>query len=125
MVTLDITDGPRKGEQVSSREVTRHGKHRQVHTLTSRTDLAAAEVCGRMSARWREEYNFRYARTHFALDAPRLLPRRLNTRAGWAPNPAKKAGCARVRRAEPPPARRKPLVTPRCSGCAPPPQDRP
>ena len=41
----------------------------KVHTLTSRTDLPAGQVCWRMSSRWREENYFRYARTHFALDA--------------------------------------------------------
>ena len=40
-----------------------------MHTLTSRTDVPAGEVCWRMSSRWREENYFRYARTHFALDA--------------------------------------------------------
>src|SRR5258706_552853 len=73
-VTLDIADGPRKGEQVSLRQVTRRvparrGRTRQVHTLTSRADLDAGEVCWRMSSRWREENYFRYARPWFALDA--------------------------------------------------------
>ena len=71
---LAITEGPRKGQQVSLRQVTRrvparHGRTRQIHTLTSRDDLPAGEVCWRMSSRWREENYFRYARTHFALDA--------------------------------------------------------
>ena len=99
MVTLDITDGPRKGEQVSLRQVTRHGKHRQVHTLTSRTDLAAAEVCWRMSARWREENYFRYARTHFALDALDSYAAAPDDPRRMVPNPAKKAAAARVRQA--------------------------
>ena len=48
-VALDITEGPRKGEQVSLRQVTRRvparrGATRQIHTLTSRQDLPAAEV---------------------------------------------------------------------------------
>jgi hypothetical protein len=48
-VDLPITEGPRTGQQVSLRQVTRsvparHGQNRQVRSLTSRTDLAAAET---------------------------------------------------------------------------------
>ena len=73
-VALEIGEGPRKGEHVTLRQVSRRepasgGAIRQVHTLTPRTDLPAGEVCWRMSSRWREENYFRYARTHFALDA--------------------------------------------------------
>ena len=73
-VTLTISDGPRKGQAVSLRQVTRRvpargGGTRQIHALTSRTDLPAGEVCWRLTSRWREENYFRYARTHFALDA--------------------------------------------------------
>jgi len=58
-VALGIHDGPRKGQTVSLRQVTRrvparHGGTRQIHALTSCTDLAAGEVCWRMSSRWRE-----------------------------------------------------------------------
>ena len=74
MVTLTISEGPRKGQAVSLRQVTRRvpargGGTRQIHALTSRTDLAAGELCWRLTSRWREENYFRYARTHFALDA--------------------------------------------------------
>jgi transposase len=41
----------------------------QIPVLTSRTDLPAAELCWRLSARWRQENYFKYAREHFALDA--------------------------------------------------------
>jgi len=104
-VTLTISDGPRKGQTVSLRQVTRRvpargGGTRQIHALTSRTDLAAGEVCWRLTSRWREENYFRYARTHFALDA-------LDSRAATpddpdrkVPNPAKKTAAAQVRRAE-------------------------
>ncbi|MGP5690694.1 putative transposase [Glutamicibacter ardleyensis] len=54
------------GKQV--REAT-GAKERQIHILTTNTDLPAAEVVFRMSARWRHENYFRYARQHFALDA--------------------------------------------------------
>ena len=105
MVTLTIREGPRKGQTVSLRQVTRRvpargGGTRQIHALTSRTDLAAGEVCWRLTSRWREENYFRYARTHFALDA-------LDSHAATAddpdrkvPNPARKAAAAQVRRAE-------------------------
>ena len=105
MVTLTINQGPRKGQAVSLRQVTRRvpargGGTRQIHALTSRTDLAAGEVCWRLTSRWREENYFRYARTHFALDA-------LDSRAATpddpdrkVPNPARKAAAAQVRHAE-------------------------
>ena len=104
-ITLTINDGPRKGQAISLRQVTRRvpargGGTRQIHALTSRTDLAAGEACWRLTSRWREENYFRYARTHFALDALDSHaaapddPRRL------VPNPAKKAAAAQVRRTE-------------------------
>ena len=97
MVTLDITDGPRKGEQVSLRRSPPRQAPAGAH-LTSRTDLAAAEVCWRMSARWREDY-FRYARTHFALDALDSYAAAPDDPRRMVPNPAKKAAAARVRQA--------------------------
>ena len=102
---LEITDGPRKGEHVTLRQVTRRepasrGAIRQVHTLTSRTDLPAGEVCWRMSSRWREENYFRYARTHFALDALDSYAAVPDDPGRLVPSPAKKAAAARVRRAE-------------------------
>src|SRR6266699_1828590 len=104
-ITLDITEGPRKGQQVSLRQVTRRepaprGGARQVHTLTSRTDLAAGEVCWRMSSRWREENYFRYARTHFALDALDSYAAAPDDPGRLLPRPAKKSAAARVRQAE-------------------------
>jgi hypothetical protein len=102
---LEIGEGPRKGEAVSLRQVSRRepaarGGTRQVHTLTSRTDLPAGEVCWRMSSRWREENYFRYARTHFALDALDCYAAAPDDPDRMVPNPAKKAAAARVRRAE-------------------------
>ena len=104
-VTLDITEGPRKGEAVTLRQVTRRepaarGATRQVHTLTSRTDLPPGEVCWRMSSRWREENYFRYARTHFALDALDSYAAAPDDPDRLVPSPAKKAAAARIRRAE-------------------------
>jgi Transposase protein len=104
-VALEIREGPRKGEAVSLRQVTRRepaarGGTRQVHTLTSRTDLPAGEVCWRMSSRWRQENYFRYARTHFALDALDSYSAAPDDPHRMVPDPAKKAAAARVRRAE-------------------------
>jgi transposase-like protein len=104
-VELGIHDGPRKGQTVSLRQVTRrvparHGGTRQIHVLTSRTDLAAGEVCWRLTSRWREENYFRYARTHFALDALDSHAAAPDDPDRKVPNPAKKAAAARVRHAQ-------------------------
>jgi hypothetical protein len=104
-VTLDITDGPRKGEQVSLRQVTRRvparrGRTRQIHTLTSRTDLDPGQVCWRMSSRWREENYFRYARNWFALDALDSYAAGPDDPDRMIPSPAKRAAAARVRAAD-------------------------
>lgn len=104
-VTLKISDGPRKGQTVSLRQVTRRvparsGGTRQIHALTSRTDLPAGEVCWRLTSRWREENYFRYARTHFALDALDSHAAVPDDPGRLVPNPAKKAAAAQVRRAE-------------------------
>jgi transposase len=108
-VTLGISEGPRKGQTVSLRQVTRrvpaqHGATRQIHALTSRTDLAAGEVCWRLTSRWREENYFRYARTHFALDALDSYAATPDDPGRKVPNPAKKAAAAQVRHAEVPAA---------------------
>jgi hypothetical protein len=104
-VTLTISEGPRKGQTVSLRQVTRRvpargGGTRQIHALTSRTDLAAGEVCWRLTSRWREENYFRYARTHFALDALDSYAATPDDPGRLVPNPAKKAAAAQVRHAE-------------------------
>jgi hypothetical protein len=104
-VALGIHDGPRKGQTVSLRQVTRRvpargGGTRQIHALTSRTDLAAGEVCWRLASRWREENYFRYARTHFALDALDSHAATPDDPARLVPNPARKAAAAQARHAE-------------------------
>jgi hypothetical protein len=53
-----------------------------------------------MSSRWREENYFRYARTHFALDALDSYAAVPDDPGRLVPSPAKKAAAARVRRAE-------------------------
>jgi transposase len=104
-ITLTIGQGPRKGQTVSLRQVSRRvparpGATRQIHALTTRTDLAAGEVCWRLTSRWREENYFRYARTHFALDALDSHAATPDDPGRKVPNPAKKAAAAQVRRAE-------------------------
>jgi hypothetical protein len=103
-VDLDITEGSRKGQQVTLRQVTRRvparrGQTRQIHTLTSRTGLAAAEVCWRMSSRWREE-NYLLARNWFALDALDSYTAAPDDPHRPVPNPEKKAAAVRVQQAE-------------------------
>ena len=104
-ITLTIHDGPRKGQTVSLRQVTRRvpargGTTRQIHALTSCTDLAAGEVCWRLTSRWREENYFRYARTHFALDALDSHAATPDDPGRLVPNPAKKIAAAQTRHAE-------------------------
>jgi hypothetical protein len=104
-VELGISDGPRKGQTVTLRQVTRRvpakgGGTRQIHALTSRDDLAAGEVCWRLSSRWREENYFRYARTRFALDALDSYAAAPDDPDRKVPNPARKTAAARVRQAE-------------------------
>jgi transposase-like protein len=104
-VELGISQGPRKGQTVTLRQVTRlvpakGGGTRQIHALTSLDDLAAGEVCWRLSSRWREENYFRYARTRFALDALDSYAAAPDDPVRMVPNPARKAAAARVRQAE-------------------------
>ena len=104
-VELVIKEGPRKGQAVSLRQVTRRvpargGGTRQIHALTSRDDLPAGEVCWRLTSRWREENYFRYARTHFALDALDSYAAAPDDPDRMVPNPAKKTAAARIRAAE-------------------------
>ena len=102
---LGISEGPRKGQTVTLRQVTRLvparvGATRQIHALTSRDDLAAGEVCWRLSSRWREENYFRYARTRFALDALDSYAAAPDDPGRMVPNPARKTAAARIRQAE-------------------------
>jgi transposase len=104
-VELGISEGPRKGQTVTLRQVTRRvpakgGATRQIHALTSRDDLTAGEVCWRLSSRWREENYFRYARTRFALDALDSHAAGPDDPDRMVPNPARKAAAARIRAAE-------------------------
>ncbi len=61
----------------------------QTPILTNRTDLTAAEIAYRMSARWRQENYFKYAREHFALDALDSYADHPDDLDRLVPNPAK------------------------------------
>jgi transposase len=102
---LGISQGPRKGQTVTLRQVTRlvpakAGGTRQIHALTSRDDLPPGEVCWRLSSRWPIENYFRYARNRFALDALDSYAAAPDDPDRKVPNPAKKTAAARIRHAE-------------------------
>jgi hypothetical protein len=68
----------------------------QTPILTNRTDLTAAAVAHRISARWRQENYFKYAREHFALDALDSYADHADDPTRPVPNPAKARARARV-----------------------------
>jgi transposase-like protein len=63
---------------------------RQIHILTTRTDLSPGEVIYRMGSRWRQENYFRYARMHFDLDSHDAYATTEDDPTRLVPNPAKK-----------------------------------
>ncbi len=63
---------------------------RQIHILTTRTDLPAGQVIHRMGSRWRQENYFRYARMHFDLDSHDAYATTDDDPTRLVPNPAKK-----------------------------------
>jgi hypothetical protein len=69
-----------------------HGQDstRQIHILTTRTDLPAEQVIYRMGSRWRQENYFRYARMHFDLDSHDAYATTEDDPTRMVPNPAKK-----------------------------------
>ena len=122
-ITLAINDGPRRGQTVPLRQVTRrvparHGATRQIHALTSRTGLPAGEVCWRMTSRWRKENYFRYARTHFALDALDSCAAAPGNPDRKVPNPAKRPPPPRSAMPRPSPPGPRPSATPAWRPCA-------
>ena len=69
---------------------------RQIHILTTRTDLTSADVIYRMGSRWRQENYFRYARMHFDLDSHDAYATTDDDPTRMVPNPAKKKAHKRV-----------------------------
>ncbi len=70
----------------------KHGQDctRQIHILSTRTDLSPGQVIYRMGSRWRQENYFRYARMHFDLDSHDAYATTDDDSTRMVPNPAKK-----------------------------------
>jgi prepilin-type processing-associated H-X9-DG protein len=100
-VAFDITDGPRKGETFPMRQISLLDTTgaRQMHILTTRADLPAAEIRYRMGSRWRQENHYRYARIHFDFDSHDSYRTRGDDPTRMVPNPAKKTAYAQVENA--------------------------
>ncbi|MGW5152487.1 hypothetical protein [Rhodococcus koreensis] len=98
---MDITDGPRKGETFAMRQVSLFDTAgtRQMHILTTRRDLPAAEIRYRMGSRWRQENHYRYARIHFDLDSYDNYRATADDPDRMVPNPAKKPAYQQVENA--------------------------
>jgi prepilin-type processing-associated H-X9-DG protein len=100
-VTLDIAEGPRKGEVFAMRQISlfNTAATRQMHILTTRRDLPAAEIRYRMGSRWRQENHYRYARIHFDLDSHDTYRAGDDDPTRMVPNPAKKPAYQQVEKA--------------------------
>ena len=100
-VDLQITDGPRKGEVFVMRQISLldAARTRQMHILTTRTDLPPGEIRYRMGSRWRQENHYRYARLHFDFDSHDSYRAGDDDPTRMVPNPAKKAAYAQVEKA--------------------------
>ena len=92
--TGSVDEHTREPELFTMRQVTRldtkKGLTRQVHILTTRTDLTAGQVVHRMGSRWRQENYFRYARIHLGLDSHDSYATSPDDPDRSVPNPAKK-----------------------------------
>src|ERR1700687_4761713 len=100
-VELPITDGPRAGEVFALRQISlfNAAATRQMHILTTRRDLTAAEIRYRMGSRWRQENHYRYARMHFDLDSHDTYRAGQDDPTRMVPNPAKKLAYQQVEKA--------------------------
>ncbi|WP_434612884.1 hypothetical protein [Arthrobacter sp. A5] len=76
--------------QISRKVNTPGGGSRQIHILTTDTDMPAGEAIYRMGARWRQENYFRYARMRFALDSHDAYASTHDDPERSVPNPAKR-----------------------------------
>ncbi|MHB1599855.1 MAG: putative transposase [Acidimicrobiales bacterium] len=107
MVRLSYKVG-KKTKIFSCRQVTRLDERtaHQTQILTTRTDLAAADVAYAMFSRWRQENFFRYLRHNLGLDALDALDaldtyaKHEDDLARSIPNPAKKKAASAVRSAK-------------------------
>ena len=100
-ITLDIADGPRTGEVFPMRQISlfNTAATRQMHILTTRRDLPAAQIRYRMGSRWRQENHYRYARIHFDLDSHDTYRAGDDDPTRMVPNPAKKPAYPHVEKA--------------------------
>jgi prepilin-type processing-associated H-X9-DG protein len=100
-VELAIADGPRKGEVFAMRQISLFddAATRQMHILTTRTDLTPAEIRYRMGSRWRQENHYRYARIHFDLDSHDTYRACDDDPTRMVPNPAKKTSYQHIEKA--------------------------
>lgn len=98
--TGSVDEETGEAELFSMRQVTRldvkKGTTKQVHILTTRTDLPAAQVVHRMGSRWRQENYFRYARTHLGLDSHDSYAAGPDDPDRSVPNPAKRTAHRQV-----------------------------
>jgi hypothetical protein len=101
VIELDIADGPRQGEVFAMRQISlfNTAATRQMHILTTRRDLPAAEIRYRMGSRWRQENHYRYARIHFDLDSHDTYRAADDDPTRMVPNPAKKPAYRDVEKA--------------------------
>ena len=101
LVRLPIADGPRAGEVFAIRQISvaDPARSRQMHILTTRTDLSPGEVRYRMGSRWRQENYFRYARIRFDLDSHDTYRAGDDDPTRMVPNPAKKLAYRDVEKA--------------------------
>ncbi len=99
--TLDIAEGPRAGEVFAMRQISLFdgARTRQMHILTTRTDLPAAQIRYRMGSRWRQENHYRYARIHFDLDSHDTYRAGEDDQTRMVPNPAKKPAYQQIEKA--------------------------
>lgn len=82
--------------QLSRQVNTTGGGSRQIHILTTNTDMPAGEIIYRMGARWRQENYFRYARIRFALDSHDAYQSTDDNAERSVPNPAKRKAYQQV-----------------------------
>ncbi|HET6704513.1 putative transposase [Amycolatopsis sp.] len=88
-VTLAVPT-TKHGKKHGSRRGAGGSDLRQIHILTTRTDLPAEQVIYRMGSRWRQENYFRYARMHFDLDSHDCYAAHEDDPDRSVPNPARK-----------------------------------
>jgi len=100
-ISLDIAEGPRKGQTFGMRQISlfNNARTRQMHILTTRTDLTPAQIRYRMGSRWRQENHYRYARMRFDFDSHDSYRTADDDPTRLVPNPAKKPAYQKVENA--------------------------